>query len=589
MNSNHKVLIFKLITTILLTAICLFVTNKLWIKFYPTIVSLNIDGNGKINIEAQLNKKDDTEFKKVKAEDITLYLKNNSEIKLNINRAKYPKRLKLKFNISSSENLSNIYINKIYVQKHQIKIKNKNDFISKNAKIVINKNTLIITPQEYNFEIICLEKLNIKPDIKIHFYVVTTIFILIFLIIYKLIGYICNFKVYKKYPTIEIIFLIIFFVILFIPMSKIDTAKNMAQENRMIATFPSIINNDKTLNKNFGIEFNNWFNDRFFGRSALIEFNVKIECQLNKNYCGNELATLYKDKNIIYLNRSWGLAPLTNNKENILKAYTKNINKLTEFCKNNDIKLYILIAPRQVDFFDNSNLYDNRKDQPDPADEVIEYLKTNTKANIIYPKDILLKENKNQYTFFKTDNHWTEKGAFIGYQELMKVINKDFKNISIIEEKTLNKTYDNKVHGTYGDGISQIGLSKNTAKKMMDTKYLYYKNPLYNQLKISNYTSRTDFQKENGDYEFFYKKGLNKKTIVIGNSFSESLMKFLPYSFETTIRLADHIGKRNLNFDVYKNLLLDEKPDILILCFQTTYMFNLLNLYPNEYSRFGDE
>ena len=124
---------------------------------------------------------------------------------------------------------------------------------------------------------------------------------------------------------------------------------------------------------------------------------------------------------------------------------------------------------------------------------------------------------------------------------------------------------------------------------MMDTLYPYYKNPKDYLLVSGNYSSKINFQKEDGDIEFFNKNALNKKVIVIGNSFSQSLIDFLPYSFKTTIRLADHIGKRNLNFNVYKELLLNEKPDILILCFQTTYMFNLLNLYPNEYSKFGDE
>lgn len=54
------------VIAILLTFICLILTNKFWLKFRSVPIDFDIWGNGNYNVEVQFNKKNNDEFKKIK-------------------------------------------------------------------------------------------------------------------------------------------------------------------------------------------------------------------------------------------------------------------------------------------------------------------------------------------------------------------------------------------------------------------------------------------------------------------------------------------------------------------------------------------
>lgn len=78
-----------------------------------------------------------------------------------------------------------------------------------------------------------------------------------------------------KQSRIDIIFLTIFFTFLFIPMSKINQDEISSQENRMLAKWQPLINEDREINYNFGKDFNEWFNDRFYLRNNMLYLYYK--------------------------------------------------------------------------------------------------------------------------------------------------------------------------------------------------------------------------------------------------------------------------------------------------------------------------
>ena len=81
---------------------------------------------------------------------------------------------------------------------------------------------------------------------------------------------------------------------LFLPMLHISDAKTSSQEKRVLATKPSIII-DNDINEKFGTQFNEWFNDRFFGRDTFIKIFDTISYSL-KNIYQNDKALFIKDK-----------------------------------------------------------------------------------------------------------------------------------------------------------------------------------------------------------------------------------------------------------------------------------------------------
>lgn len=413
--------------------------------------------------------------------------------------------------------------------------------------------------------------------------------ILSFLLAYKLVDYVADFKTIKNNSRIDIIFLLIFFILLCIPASHISKTKKAKGENRYLAPKANFIDHKK-LNLKYGKDFNSYFDDRFNFRYEMIKLKTLADCSLNMNYCANKRVTFYKKENFMYRNGIWGLPEIKNDKTEVLKTYAQNINKLQKYCDDNNIKLYMLIIPRQADFFDY-HLADSRKYKPDPAEEVIDYLKNNTKTNMIYPKAAMLEANKETPVYFKTDHHWTKKGAYIGYFELMKEIKKDFPAVSVLQESSLEKYYDKRVaehwYSTFNNGqiYKHLGLPERYAKKILNSPYLYYKNPNRDKLKTNVHIAPIPEigKSKKEDNQFYYPYGLDKKVMIIGNSFTGGLVEFLPYSFKYTARYFDNY--RYMHFETYKDVFKQYKPDIFIININTNYLYSLLNLYPNKYRK----
>lgn len=108
--------------------------------------------------------------------------------------------------------------------------------------------------------------------------------VLSFLLSYKLTSYLADFKTLNNASRMDIVFLFIFFILLFIPMSHIDTQSDTSEkENRTLAKYEPFIK-DKMINFDYGNDFEKWFNDRFAGRSSTIKIFGSVKYKLNSNY-----------------------------------------------------------------------------------------------------------------------------------------------------------------------------------------------------------------------------------------------------------------------------------------------------------------
>lgn len=382
----------------------------------------------------------------------------------------------------------------------------------------------------------------------------------------------------------DLIFLIIFLIILLIPVSHINLDDVSDNERRDLSPYKPLYSRNSGINFNYPDDFNNWINDRFLGREHLLSLYAVTNCYFNVYSCQIDNVFLFKNNNYMYSGGYKGLPELKEkHKKDILKTYADNVNRFEQFCKENNTKLYILIAPRQKDFFEYKIF---RKNMPDYADEVIDYLRTRTNVNIIYPQKAMLEVNKESPVYFKTDHHWTKKGAYTGYYELMQHIKNDFPDIQILSEESLYKYHDNRVQDDINDdfhigsSLRRMHLPDFYVKKILDTNYLYYKNPKSKDLHAVENLLTT--KKHGRDYQFYYPLGADKKVMVIGNSFIGNFMEFIPYSFKYTLGYIDNPHK--MYFYKYEKAFKEYKPDILIILLHTTNMYRLLNLYENEYS-----
>lgn len=83
-----------------------------------------------------------------------------------------------------------------------------------------------------------------------------------------------------------------------------------------------------------------------------------------------------------------------------------------------------------------------------------------------------------------------------------------------------------------------------------------------------------------GDKYYYFPKGYDKKVLLIGDSFSGGLLKFLSYTFKYTLIYVDN--NRKMHFYTYKDAIDDYKPDIIIINIRSFYTIIFRNLHIEE-------
>ncbi len=516
----------------LITSLAVALTHDFWLIIKPMPFSFNMEANGKYSIKVLLNKKDNNEFLKVKTAQTTINFNEISHIDLPVNKSRFPKRLKLTIT-NFDDNNNEIKLKNIKLGKFNFNELDK--FQSDNSKLKVENNTLIIKPYDGTIDLIYTEKLNTRTTIKFDFKVFIIILVLSYLLSYKLTAYAADFKTIKNKSRLDIIFLSIFFVFLFIPISNINQDEISKDENRTLAKLEPLIKNNE-INFNFGRNFNDWFNDRFYLRNNFIASN-DLKLLLSKNWKTKDVIKGKED----WLFLGWNNAvnsysnkmPLSD--DELLKIY-KYLNNINNRCKAHKIKFYVFIAP------DKSTIYEEfyadsikKVSKVSKTEQLIDYMNKNSDIKIIYPKNKLLEAKNKNIIYWKTDTHWNELGAYFGYIELIETIQKDFSSIKTYKIKN----YEEKEYN--GD------LYKMAPKFLRKEDKTLYKTPIVNN----------DFCKfpkdESKEAVICYNPLGEKNLLMFRDSFAISLIPYLSHSF------------KNSKFIWDDNVNLSDDTDIVVL------------------------
>ncbi len=567
----------RTIIAIIITALVVFLTNKVWLNFKPMTVDFDISGRGICNIEVQLNKENNDKFEKIKSLGKKINLDKNQHAHFSIERAKFPKRLRLVFkNLDSTVEIKNITLkNKKY------KLDDLNAFGINAGELALNQDTIQITPPQTENSIILTynKPLKIRTSVKFDIKIFLIIMILTFLLAYKLTDYVANFSTIKNESRIEIIFLTIFFIFLFIPMIHINQNDISINENRYLANWKPLINKEGKINFNFGKNYNTWFNDRFNLRQYFLDINTYITLLLTKKAKKGII-----DKNgFIYMNFEANHYYLL--KQIDEKDYDTLI-KFNNYLKDKNIELYVLLVPCKGYVYPPTEKILVNDNYDKLIEERVNSLNKNSNMHIINLQNKLKEESKNKYMYYKTDHHWTDDGAFIGYQELMKEITKKHPDIKILKDEDFDIFYNTKVRGDWGrdflwgQSTRRTNIPLNYKKKLHKTEYRYYKHKNSNLLQ----TKVIHTPRKRVKY-YYFPKGSDYRVILLGTSMSESLCEFIPYTFKNVFRLRNNNVKNiseNEEFKImkyYKKTILDYHPDIIIFCISDDNIRHLKNIF----------
>ncbi len=558
------------IISAILTIILLVLTSKFWLIFKPLPVTFFVKGNGDYTFTVQLNKKDNEDFKKVKQCVIKKHLNGNiQKCECQIDRARFPKRFRI---VVKSSNLSPIEIKDITLKNGKFKFPSVSEFkLASCATYGGGGDSLM--PSANTFSLTYPEKLKVRSGIKFEALTFIIIAVLGYLLSYKLTSYLADFKVVGNYSRIDIIFLIICALFLFLPMSHISDAKKSDAENRNLAVWKPFINKKGQINYNFGRDYDNWFSDRFGLRSVLFGLYEQLHFILPGRYYETRVMILDKVSGYCY-RKSYNATQmyLKNNLFSKEELFTiqQNLNELNLYCKKHNVKLYIMLSPDKEsiypEYYPKYYLQNNCQSRYEQLLAIISHIND---LSVITSKEKLLLVSKKLNVFFKTDSHLNYDGAFIEYQTILSTLQKDFVDIQPLDFSDVELVSSKRI----GDSLNIT--NKNIIAKYED-RFNYYK------LKYPNAKESIIHVTNNSDdvlYEYSNAKSQNDlKLVLIGDSFQLRCRYFMAENFHIYKYLFFGGGRNFVLNENMKRLLFSEKPDILIIETTERFLQRFLNM-----------
>ncbi len=475
----------------------------------------------------------------------------------------------VRFRLDIDQNPGEVEISDFQI-KGSGKIKFDYNEFNKNQinKFKVKDGKLYLTSNQIDPYIWYKKDLNITSGLRVDWCRLIIISVLAFLLMYKFVQYLSRFKIEKHHSRIDIVMLAAFFGLLFIPMSHISDAEKSEQENRMLAKKPQLII-DGTGGGNYGLQFDAWYNDHFFGRSAMtylynyLKYMVAPMSENNTSMVGKDGFLWNKEFKAIDIYKRTNL--FTNEELDIIG---ENIEKFVNDAKMAGIKsvYFMLSNDKESMYSEYYPFYIKKVGSISRLEQLIDYIhKKYPQIRFFNFRDKFEDIKKKENVFYKTGTHMNNVGAYYEYYFLSSEIKKDYPDIDILELDDFDVYVS--------DSIDQPDIDLDIYKKFLVLpRYSVdnYKN------KIFKYTMKGNLSCKERPHGNFC-KGINvnvknKLTVfAISDSFMGRYYKYLADTFYKVDRIFWGFGKDFVLNQEEIKYLYENIPDIFIV--ETTERF----------------
>ncbi|HXU26448.1 MAG TPA: hypothetical protein VN698_04390, partial [Bacteroidia bacterium] len=246
--------------------------------------------------------------------------------------------------------------------------------------------------------------------------------------------------------------------------------------------------------------------------------------------------------------------------------YKDELIKRTKWAAKNGAKYYLAVVPNKMsvypEFLPNQIIKISEKTRYDQ----IVALDNSPTINVIDVKENLLKHKNDGYDLYQhTDDHWNEYGAFYGYQAIMNRLEKDFPEL---KPAPLSDFKIEIVQGI-GNVAKMINVEKEYPENFLK---LTNKNKTYGQDGVKR---GYPVPKGISDWDYEMVKvtdnGKKLKCLIIRDSFTLLMIKYLQEHFKESIFIHGE-----WQYKMHEDLILKEKPDIVICIVVETYLDNII-------------
>ncbi|MFR1707485.1 MAG: DHHW family protein [Clostridium sp.] len=244
-----------------------------------------------------------------------------------------------------------------------------------------------------------------------------------------------NNKIYRS--LIAIVFL------LFISIMSISSILRKEkvfseEENRNLSGKPEF-SFSSLFKGNYTKNYESYISDQFPGRRFFVSIKAKTDRLMGKSESNNVF--IGKDNQLI-----------EDFEERSKEETNEKVSTINEFVKRHEnINTYFMLIPTATE------ILKEKLPKYAPVDSQVEYMKyiqENLNSNIKFINSYnALINNRNEYLYYKTDHHWTSKGAYIAYVEFCKTIGMEPK-----KEEEFN--IELVANDFYGSLSSKIGVKR---------------------------------------------------------------------------------------------------------------------------------
>ncbi len=199
-----------------------------------------------------------------------------------------------------------------------------------------------------------------------------------------------------------------FAVLLFFMIATIVSPKEEFSEieNKLLSKFPKL-SLETWFSGEFPENIEKYVTDHFSGRLSFIKLKSETEKLVGK----------IEQKDVYILKNRLVEKVSEPNYEDI----DRNISKINAFAEKCDVPVYTMIVPTSAEFYmENLPDYFPNLDQK----KFIEYCYSNFGDKVV-PMNVysVLSENSNDYIYYRTDHHWTSRGAYLAYKYAAPILN----------------------------------------------------------------------------------------------------------------------------------------------------------------------
>lgn len=375
----------------------------------------------------------------------------------------------------------------------------------------------------------------------------------------------------KKYKHLLSFSFILFILIMFVINIFKGEKEFSEEENRNLSkkpelTFNSFINGDYTE------KFESYISDQLPGRRLFVNAKFKIDMLLGKS-----------EVNDVFIGKENQLMEDFHQSSN--EQTDDKVLAINEFKKlHENANVSFMLIPTSAEILKEKL---PRNAPVDSELEFMNYVQGNLNSNIkfISPYSALY-ENRDQYLYYRTDHHWTTKGAYIAYVEFCKTAGIEPKN----EEEFNIQLVANDFYGSLtskigqrsgeGDNINVYIPKENSEVVVNYVSEQRRSSSLYNSASLDEKDKYQVFT--SGNHPHINIKSLGdpkKKLLLIKDSYANSFLPFLTAHYGE----IDVIDLRYYMDDV--NKLMEEKgiTDVLFLYNVNTFNSDnsILNIIPN--------